>query len=76
MEETNVNFVEEGARFIDSFKKLEGVIREKCELIGIETERANTSDLIRELSKKNSVVRRYKDELMIIKDTYKIVQGE
>ena len=67
MDEKNVNFVEEGNKLIDLFKELEEVIRKKCEFIGIKTDNIPIDSQIKELSKKNSIVRKYKDDLLIIK---------
>ena len=67
MNENIVNFKEEGNKLIDLFKELEEIIRKKCNACGIITENTTVDFQIKELSKKNSVVRKYQDELMIIK---------
>lgn len=72
MSENIVNFTEEGNKLTDLFKELEEVIRKKCNAVGIKTDNILIGSLIEELSKKNSVVRRYKQELMVIKDVRNI----
>lgn len=67
MNENIVNFTEEGNKLVDLFKELEEVIRKKCNAVGIKTDNVSIDSQIKELSKKNSVVRRYQDELLIIK---------
>lgn len=72
MNENIVNFTEEGNKLIDLFKELEEIIRKKCNVSGIITENTTLDSQIKELSKKNSVVRKYQDELMIIKQVRNI----
>lgn len=72
MNENIVNFTEEGNKLTDLFKELEEVIRKKCNAVGIKTDNILIGPLIEELSKKNSVVRRYKSELMVIKEVRNI----
>ena len=72
MNENIVNFTEEGNKLIDLFKELEEIIRKKCNVSGIITENTTLDAQIKELSKKNSVVRKYQDELMIIKQVRNI----
>ena len=72
MDENIVNFTEEGNKLIDLFKELEEIIRKKCNVSGIITENTTLDSQIKELSKKNSVVRKYQDELMIIKQVRNI----
>ena len=72
MSENIVNFTEEGNKLTDLFKELEEVIRKKCNAVGIKTDNILIGPLIEDLSKKNSVVRRYKQELMVIKDVRNI----
>lgn len=72
MNENIVNFTEEGNKLIDLFKELEEIIRKKCNVSGIITENTTLDFQIKELSKKNSVVRKYQDELMIIKQVRNI----
>ena len=72
MNENIVNFTEEGNKLIDLFKELEEIIRKKCNVSGIITEDTTLDSQIKELSKKNSVVRKYQDELMIIKQVRNI----
>ena len=72
MNENIVNFTEEGNKLIDLFKELEEIIRKKCNANGIITENTTLDSQIKELSKKNSVVRKYQDELMIIKQVRNI----
>lgn len=67
-----VNFIEEGDKLITLFKELEEVIRKECNSTGIKTEYMNLDSQIRELSKKNSIVRKYQNELMIIKQVRNI----
>lgn len=72
MNENIVNFTEEGNKLVDLFKELEEVIRKKCNSVGIRTDNVPIDSQIKELSKKNSVVRRYQDELLIIKQVRNI----
>ena len=72
MNENIVNFTEEGNKLINLFKELEEVIRIKCNSVGIKTDNVPIDSQIKELSKKNSVVRRYQDELLIIKQVRNI----
>lgn len=72
MNENIVNFTEEGNKLVDLFKELEEIIRKKCNVSGIITENTTLDSQIKELSKKNSVVRKYQDELMIIKQVRNI----
>ena len=72
MNENIVNFTEEGNKLIDLFKEREEIIRKKCNVSGIITENTTLDSQIKELSKKNSVVRKYQDELMIIKQVRNI----
>lgn len=67
-----VNFIEEGDKLTDLFKELEETIRNKCRIVGIKTEESSIESLIRELAKKNNVVKRYKDELDIIREVRNI----
>ena len=62
-----VNFTEEGNKLMNLYKELEETIRNKCRTVGINTEGSSIDILIRELAKKNSVLKRYKDELENIK---------
>lgn len=64
----SINFIEEGDKFIELFKELEDVIKSKCKTVGIQTEGMKMDYLIRTLSTKNNVVKRYFDELLLIKD--------
>lgn len=68
MKDIIVNFTEEGYIFINLFKELENVIKNKCKVAGINTENKKMHLLIDELSKKNSVVRRNKKELDLMRD--------
>ena len=72
MNENIVNFTEEGNKLVNLFKELEEVIRKKCNLVGIKTDNVPIDSQIKELSKKNSVIRRYQDELLIIKQVRNI----
>ena len=72
MNENIVNFTEEGNKLVELFKELEEVIRKKCGLVGIKTDNVSIDTQIKELSKKNSVVRRYQDDLLIIKQVRNI----
>ncbi len=72
MSENIVNFTEEGNKLVELFKELEEVIRKKCNSAGIKTDNVPIDSQIKELSKKNSVVRRYQDELLIIKQVRNI----
>lgn len=72
MNENIVNFTEEGNKLVELFKELEEVIRKKCGLVGIKTDNVSIDSQIKELSKKNSVVRRYQDDLLIIKQVRNI----
>lgn len=72
MNDNIVNFTEEGNKLVDLFKELEEVIRKKCNSVGIKTDNVPIDSQIKELSKKNSVVRRYQDELLIIKQVRNI----
>ena len=62
-----VNFTEEGDKLTNLFKELEEIIRNKCRIVGINTEMSSIDILIKKLAEKNSVVKRYKDELDIIR---------
>lgn len=62
-----VNFTEEGDKLTNLFKELEETIRNKCRTVGINTEMSSIDILIKKLAEKNSVVKRYKDELDIIR---------
>lgn len=64
----NVNFDEEGDRLIGLFKELEEVIKNECRKTGIITDNKGISSLIDILSQKNSVVRKHKNELNLIRD--------
>lgn len=63
-----VEFVVEGDRLTELFKELEEVIRNKCNTVGIDTDGAKIDGLIRSLSEKNRIVKKYKTELLAIKD--------
>lgn len=68
MKEMVVNFTEECIKLTDLFIELEKIIKKKCEAVGIKTDKDTTTDeQIRELSKKNNVVRKYLDDLLTIK---------
>lgn len=64
----NVNFEEEGDRFIELFKEFEDTIKLECEKYGIKTERENIGSLIFKVSEKNNVVKRHKKDLDLIRD--------
>ena len=63
MNENYVDFYKECEEFTNLFKILEETIRKKCHAEGIKTDYINLDTQIEELSNKNSVVKRYKDEL-------------
>lgn len=61
MNENIVNFTEKGNKLVELFKELEEVIRKKCGSVSIKTDNIPIDSQIKELSKKNSIVRRYQD---------------
>lgn len=63
-----VDFVVEGDKLTELFKELEEVIRNKCNTVGINTDGVKTDLLIRNLSDRNNIVKRYKEELLAIKE--------
>ena len=64
----NVNFEKEADKLISLFKELEDVIKNECKKCAIDTNEKSISLLINELSKKNNIVRRNKDELDLIRN--------
>lgn len=65
--ECDIDFEKEGKKFLDLFAELEDVIKKECKRVGISTKNTNINDLINNLSKKNSVVRKYKEQLDLIR---------
>ena len=66
--DSNINFEEEGDKFLNLFKELEKVIKESCQKEGIETDYKEISYLINKLSEKNNIVKRHKKELDLIRE--------
>lgn len=64
----NINFEEEGDRLIDLFKELEQTIRNQCQKFGIKTERETIDSLICKLSERNKIVKKYKNDLDLIRN--------
>ena len=64
----NINFEEEGDKFLNLFKQLEKAIEEECQKVGIETYHKEISYLINKLSEKNNIVKKHKNELDLIRE--------
>lgn len=64
----NINFEEQAEKLLNLFKELEEIVKKECQKVGIMTEgKKDISYLINELSKKNSIIKRNKDELDLIR---------
>ena len=66
------DFKKETDKFLDLFKELEQVIKSECEKVGISTENEDINTLINRLSKKNNLIRNYKNDLDLIRDVRNI----
>lgn len=72
--ENNINSENEVDKFLNSFKKLENVIRMECQKKRIdERNEIGIGKLIDELSEKNNIVKRYKNDLDVIRDIRNIL---
>lgn len=63
----NSDFETESKKLLDLFKELEEVIKKECKRVGILTEDSDIGLLIKKLSEKNNVVRKYKEQLDLIR---------
>ena len=66
--ENSIDFIEEGDKLINLFKELEEAIKNECKKNGIFTDEKNIGYLIKVLSEKNSVVKKYIPILKLILD--------